>query len=183
MLDQLPGLLSVVMLAAETGEHGLDPFTVACQIITHIIGFIIVFWILKKFAWRPLLNVMDERRRKIASEFERIEELEREVQQRREEYEARIQSIEAEARERINAAVNEGRRVASEIQANARRDAGMIREKARATVEIEVAKAREMLRDEVVNLTVLATEKIIHEWLDDEKHRALINEFVDELKI
>ena len=180
MLDQLPGLFSVVVTAAEGGSHGT--VKVVGEIITHIIGFLIVFWILAKFAWRPLLNVMEERRRKIASEFERIEEMDQEVQKRREEYESRIETIETEARERINAAVNEGRRVASEIQANARKDAEKIREKARSTVEIEVAKAREELREEVVNLTVLATERIIRERLDDEKHRALITEFVDELR-
>jgi F-type H+-transporting ATPase subunit b len=168
------------MVAAESGLHVTRKDVV--EVVTHMIGFIIVFWILKRFAWRPLLKVMEERRQKISSEFDRIEELNQEVQKRREEYESRIQTIETEARERINAAVNEGRRVASEIQANARRDAEKIREKARATVEIEVAKAREQLREEVVNLTLLATEKLIHERLDDEKHRSLITQFVDELK-
>ena len=187
MLDQLLGLISAVFLAAEGGERGTGKVIAQItahvpEIITHIIGFLIVLWILKKFAWRPLLNVMDQRHQKIASEFKRIEDISQEAQQRREEYESRIRLIETEAREHINAAVNEGRRVASEIQANARRDAEKIREKARATCEIEVAKAREQLREEVVNLTLLATEKIIHERLDDEKHRALITEFVDQLE-
>ncbi len=180
MLYQLPDLLSMAVLAAEGGGDG--PVKVIGEIITQIIGFLIVFWILKRFAWKPLLGVMEERRRRIASEFERIEELSREADQRREEYETRIQKIEEEARERINKAVNEGRKVAAEIQENARRDAGKIREKARATTEIELAKAKQELRDEVVRLTIMATEKIIHERLDDEKHRALITEFVDELR-
>ena len=137
MLHQLPDLLSATLITAEGGGHGTGQIVV--MIVTHIIGFLIVFWILKKFAWRPLLNVMDQRRDKIASELKRIEDLNREAEERREEYEKRIETIETEARERINAAVSEGRKVASEIQTNARRDAETIREKAHATVEIEVA--------------------------------------------
>ena len=180
MLHQLPDLLSATLITAEGGGHGTGQIVV--MIVTHIIGFLIVFWILKKFAWRPLLNVMDQRRDKIASELKRIEDLNREAEERREEYEKRIETIETEARERINAAVSEGRKVASEIQTNARRDAETIREKAHATVEIEVAKARQELREEVVNLTIMATEKIIHEHLDEDRHRKLITEFVDHLK-
>ena len=180
MLYQLPGLVSVIAVTAEKARPGA--VEVIGQLVTHIIGFLIVFWILKKFAWRPLLNVMDERRNKITSELEKIEEMNREAEKRREEYESRIRSIEGEARERINAAVNEGRQVASEIQDNARKDAEKIREKARATIEIEVAKARQELREEVVQLTLLATEKIIHEHLDEDKHRRLITEFVDHLR-
>ena len=178
MLYQLPDLLSVAAVAAEGGGGTGE---IIGLIVTHIIGFLIVFWILKRFAWGPLLGVMEERRRKIASEFERIEKLSQEADQRREEYETRIQKIEDEARERINKAVTEGRKVATEIQENARRDAEKIREKAKATCEIELAKAKQELRDEVVRLTIMSTEKLIHERLDDEKHRTLITEFVDQL--
>ncbi len=180
MSEHVFSLFLAVSSAAEGELHGTGRIIV--EILTHIVGFAIVFWILKRFAWRPLLNVMDERRQRIATEFERIEELDREVRKRAEEYQSRLQAIESEARERISAAVAEGRRIASEIQANARLEAEKIRERARATCEIELAKAREQIREEVVNLTLLATEKIIRERLDDEKHRSLIHQFVDELK-
>ncbi|HOE11604.1 MAG TPA: F0F1 ATP synthase subunit B [bacterium] len=180
MFYQLPDLLSMAVIAAESEGSGVG--RIVGEIITNIIGFLIVLWILKKFAWRPLLHIMDERRNKIASELHRIEELNRQVQERQEEYEKKLQEIENLSRERINAAVYEGRKIAAEIQANARKEAEIIREKAKATIEIEVAKAREELRTEVVELTLMATEKIIRENLDDDKHRRLITEFVDHLK-
>jgi len=172
----------LIVAESEAAEAPPEVGKIIGMMITNIIGFLIVFWILKKFAWRPLLHVMDERRNKIASELHRIEELNRQAQVRQEEYEKKLQEIENLSRERINAAINEGRKVATEIQANARKDAEVIREKAKATVEIEVAKAREELRTEVVNLTLMATEKIIRENLDDDKNRRLITEFVNHLK-
>ncbi len=44
------------------------------QVITQIIGFLITVWLLKRFAWKPLLSMMDERRQKIKDEFQRIED-------------------------------------------------------------------------------------------------------------
>ena len=41
--------------------------------ITHSIGFLITVWILKKYAWGPILSMLDERRNKIKGEFEKIE--------------------------------------------------------------------------------------------------------------
>ena len=44
------------------------------QIITHIIGFVIAVIVLKKFAWKPILSMLEERRNKIKSEFDSIKE-------------------------------------------------------------------------------------------------------------
>ena len=40
-------------------------------LVTHIVGFLITLWILKKFAWRPLLGIMEERRNRIKEEFDK----------------------------------------------------------------------------------------------------------------
>ena len=43
------------------------------QLITHIIGFLIALWILKRYAWKPLLALLDERRERIKNGFAEIE--------------------------------------------------------------------------------------------------------------
>ena len=42
-------------------------------ILTHMVGFVITVWVLKKFAWKPILSILEERREKIKSEFDQIE--------------------------------------------------------------------------------------------------------------
>ena len=48
-------------------------------LVTHAVGFLITLWILKKFAWGPLLHMLDERRKNISGEFEKIEHKKEEV--------------------------------------------------------------------------------------------------------
>lgn len=149
------------------------------QLVTHAIGFLITLWLLKKFAWGPLMSMMEERRDKIATEFRTIDDEKAAVARLTEEYEKKMQQIEQEKRQKLLEAVNEGKKIAEDIKASAQQDARELREKARADIESEVAKAKVQLRDDMVAITVTAAEKIIRERLDDAKHRELIGNFID----
>ena len=152
------------------------------QIITHAIGFLITLWILKKFAWKPLLAMIEERREKIAGEFQKIEDEKAEVDKLAAQYEAKLKDIEGERRARLAEAVTEGKQVAEEIKRNAQADARKIADKAKAELSLDVAKARVQLKGDMVAMTVTAAEKIIREKLDDAKHRELIGNFIDNVE-
>ena len=53
------------------------------QILTQLAAFLIFLAIMKRFAWGPILRLLDERRERIAGEFERIETLKSETDSRR----------------------------------------------------------------------------------------------------
>ncbi len=82
------------------------------QLLTHLIGFLITVWLLKKYAWGPLLNIMEERRAKIKSEFDSIEEEKANVARLTAEYESRLKEIDSERRAKLVEAVNEGKKIA-----------------------------------------------------------------------
>lgn len=149
------------------------------QFITHAIGFIITVLILKKYAWGPLLDLLDERRNKIKGEFEKIEEGHAEVEKLTSEYQAKLDEIDTERRATITQAVNEGKKIAEEIKASAHEDAKKITEKAKSEIERDVAKAKVQLKDDMVEITIAAATKIINEKLDDDKHRQLIANFIE----
>ena len=152
------------------------------QIITHAIGFLITLWILKKFAWKPLLAMIEERREKIAGEFQKIEDEKAEVDKLAAQYEAKLKDIEGERRAKLAEAVTEGKQVAEEIKRNAQAGARKIADKAKAELSLDVAKARVQLKGDMVAMTVAAAEKIIREKLDDAKHRELIGNFIDNVE-
>lgn len=152
------------------------------QILTQIVAFLILLWVLKKFAWKPLVGMLEERRKRIADEFKRIDEMEQQVKELREEYEAKLRNIDAEARGKIQEAIKEGRRMAREITDNARVEAQQILERARQGLELEIARARAELRDDIVDLVLITTEKLLRERLDEAKHRELIASFIDDLR-
>ncbi len=151
-------------------------------LLTHAVGFLITLWILKRFAWGPLLAVMEERRSRIADEFKKIDDEKEKVAQLTAEYEARLKDIESERRVKIVEAVNEGKKVAEDIRDAAKREAKQIQARARSELERDVAKAKVQLKQEMVIITMTAAEKIINEKLDDAKHRELIGNFIDNVE-
>jgi F-type H+-transporting ATPase subunit b len=149
------------------------------QLLTHLVGFVITVWILKKFAWGPLLSIMEERRNKIAGEFQQIEDEKVNVAKLTSEYEGKLKEIDAERRAKLVEAVDEGKKISEEIKAAARDDAKQISTKAKEELDRDVAKARVQLKDDMIAMTLAATEKLIDEKLDDAKHRQLISDFID----
>lgn len=152
------------------------------QLLTHAIGFIITVWLLKKFAWGPLMSIMDERREKIAGEFQQIEDEKAKVAELTAEYEEKLKNIDAERRQKLVEAVNEGKKIAEDVKAAARDEAREIAQKAKADLEREVAKAKVQLKEEMISITMGAAEKILREKLDDAKHRELIGGFIDNVE-
>jgi F-type H+-transporting ATPase subunit b len=151
-------------------------------LITQMIGFLIVFWILKRYAWGPVLGMLEERRARIANEVSASEKLRREAEELKADYEKQLKGIEAQARQRIQEAVSEGQKVAEEIRATAHREADAITRKAKASVEMEYKKARVELRSEIVDAALGAAEQLLRETLDTEKHRKIVDRFLSELQ-
>jgi len=151
-------------------------------LVTHAIGFLITLWILKRYAWGPLLKLIEERRLKIVSEFDKIEVERQKAAELNKQYEAKLRQIDAERRNEIVKAVNEGKKIAEELKATARDEVQDMREKSKSELSREVAKAKVQLKDDMVSMALSATEKLLHERLDDQHHRKLIGEYIDNLE-
>jgi len=151
------------------------------QILTHALGFLIFVWILRRFAWGPLLALMEERRNKIAGEFAEIDNQKAEVAKVTAEYEARMKEIENERRAKLVEAVKEGKELAADIKNQAMTEVRALHEKAKSDLQRDIAQAKVQLRDEMITMTMTAAEKVIREKMDDRKHRELIGQYIDEL--
>lgn len=151
------------------------------QVATQILGFLLMLWILRKYAWGPLLAVLEARREKIAGEFNEAERRKAEADAARAKYEQELRSIEAQARQRINEAVVEGQKVAAEIRTQAQADAVQRMKRADDDIERERGKAKELLKEQVVALSIRTAEKILRQKLDDPAQRKLAAAFIDEV--
>jgi F-type H+-transporting ATPase subunit b len=152
------------------------------QVVTHIIGFLITVWLLKKFAWKPLLSMMEERRQKIKDEFKRIDDEKAAADELKADYEGKLKNIDAERRQKIAEAVNEANKMASDIKLSAQEEARGIISRTTEQLERDVAKAKVQLKEEMVTITLTAAEKILHEKLDEKKERELIGKFIDNIE-
>lgn len=151
-------------------------------LLTHSIGFLITLWILKKFAWGPILSLLEERRTKIADEFKNIDDEKGKAESLSLEYENKLKGIDEERRVKLVEAVNEGKQIAEEIKNNAHAEARQLAEKNQLELKREYEKAKVQLRDDMVSVTVIAAEKIINEKLDAAKHHQLINDVINNLE-
>lgn len=161
------------------GEQSFHAFI--AMIVTQALGFAILYLILKKFAFGPVLKVMDDRRDRVASDYRKIGEEREELQKSKEEYEKRLSEVEDEARVRIRDAIREGQELAEQVKTDAQAEAQELLQKARELLESEREKASVALRSQIVELTVATAEKLIRERLDGEMHRQLISDFIDSM--
>jgi F-type H+-transporting ATPase subunit b len=152
------------------------------QILTHIVGFLIVLFVLKRYAWKPLLKMIDERRERIQSDFDKAEDERKKAEELRTGYEARMKEAESEARSKIQESIREGQNVAAEIKDTARKEAQDLIERAKEELSRDVDKAKVQLKLDIVKMTLAATEKMINEKLDEAKHRQLIEGFINDVE-
>lgn len=152
------------------------------QTVTVGIGFVIFYIILRKYAWGPILDLLEARQKKIEDGFEEVKKLQADASEAHTRYEEKLRNIEAEAREKIQEEINAAKRVATEMTDAARVEANAIKEKAKESVQMELATARKQLREDVIELTLTAASKILEEKMDDARDRALVESFVSELE-
>jgi F-type H+-transporting ATPase subunit b len=152
-------------------------------IISQILAFLIMLWILKRFAWKPLLKILKERQEKIQAAFASIEEGKKEIQSLKELYNSKLEKIEEQAKEKITEAILSGQQMAQHIQEEAHNSAKAILQKAQGDIANEMLKAQAELKNNLINTVILATQKFIKEKIDTEKDKQLIGEFVEEAQI
>jgi F-type H+-transporting ATPase subunit b len=151
------------------------------NLLTTAVGFILFVWVLAKFAWGPVLSLLDERRSKIEGDYAAAEENLVEAEKLKGEFELKLQDIKAIEREKVQEAVKRGEDIAGGIETKARQNAEETRLKADQDIELSSHKAQIQLRDDVVALAIGAAEKVIGERLDDDLHRRLISDYIANL--
>ncbi|MCM8797004.1 MAG: F0F1 ATP synthase subunit B [Candidatus Omnitrophica bacterium] len=151
------------------------------EVIAQIFSFLILFFLLRKFAWNKILRLLDERRQRLANEFKNIEEEKAEITRLRAEYEEKIARIKEEADRIIQEAGLEGRRITEEIRKNANLEAQEIINSAKEEIKYQLLAAREELKEKIVDLIIAATEQVIQERLTEEDDLKIIRDFLEKV--
>ncbi|MFA5143075.1 MAG: F0F1 ATP synthase subunit B [Candidatus Omnitrophota bacterium] len=152
------------------------------EIVAQVVTFLILLFLMKRFAWRPFLKVLDDRKERIAAEFKAIDAARDEASRLRADYEKAMAGVEEEARKRIEEAVEEARCAAEAIRQDARDEGEKILAKTQETIKQEVAKAEEELKDTIANLTVDIAAKVVQERLTAEDDKKIVETFIREME-
>jgi F-type H+-transporting ATPase subunit b len=158
-------------------QLGIEPAT----IVVEMVGFVLLLVLLKRFLWAPVTGYLEQRQRDIAQTYDKVEQTRQEMERLRDEYEQRLANIEAEARAQIQQAVKEAQQVREQILAEARQQAEKMIRDAEEVIRYEREKALAEMRTQVVDLTLLATSRILQESVDDARHRKMVEDFIDQV--
>ena len=151
------------------------------ELVVHSIGFIAVFLLLKRLAWRPILGILDERKARIEEDLRQAAQSREEMSRLQQDYAQRLAKIDEEARAKIQQSIQDGRRIAAEIQDEARAQAQQLVVKSQETIALELAKAKVSLRNELADMTIDAVERLLKDKVTVASDEKLVASILDEL--
>ncbi len=187
-MDQSWGIPGNDELHESTEAHGgtnapnplvqLDPGLFIWTILT----FLILFYVLAKFAWKPLLLALETRENTIKSSLEDAEKAKTELERLNAETEVIMAKARSEAQTIRVDAKSAAEKIKADVMVQAGEDAKKIREDANKQIQVEKDKAMLEIRKEVVNLTMSIAEKVIRKNLSKDDNQSLIEDSIKHLK-
>jgi F-type H+-transporting ATPase subunit b len=146
-----------------------------------LLAFGLSLFVLSRLAFPRIAEALDKRRRAIEESIDAAERARGEADRLLEEYRARLKEAREQADEIVVRARKASDALADEAKADAKQQREELMESTRRDIEQETRRAIEQIRKEVTNLTVVATEKVTRKTLDDEDHRRLVEEALQEV--
>lgn len=149
-----------------------------------LIIFGIVLFVLKKFAWKPILNALHEREESIAAALNSAEEAKRQVA----EMKADNEKIIAEARQEKDLMLKEGKELREKIIAEAKEKAALeaqkIIDQSRQQIQNEKTAAINDIKKQVAELSVMIAEKVIKKQLGNKgEQEKMVDGLIDDIKL
>ena len=149
-----------------------------------LLAFLIVFFILKKFAWKPILNALNEREKGIANSLETADRVRAEMAQLKSENEELL----AKAREERAAMLKEAReikeRIINDAKEQAKTEASKIMSDTQQAIEQQKMAAMTDVKNQVGKMVIEVAEKILRKELGTkEAQEAHIKDLVEEVKL
>jgi F-type H+-transporting ATPase subunit b len=177
MLALLPGLQEEAHGGAAEGFS--SPFEVNFGLFfwTWVV-FILLYLVLKRFAWPAIVRATEERERKIARQLAEAEKLNAEARAALEEHRKLLAAARAEAQALVNDAKTVAQRERELLLGRAREEQEEILARARREIQAERDRAVAQLRREVVDLALAAAGKLIRERLTASADRRIVEEYL-----
>lgn len=149
-----------------------------------VIVFLIVFFILKKFAWKPILTTLEDREKGIADSISSAERIKAEMSQLKSEH---VQIL-AEAREERSKILKEAKeakdQIINEAKEQAKAEARKIMNEAQVSINHQKQAALTDVKNQMGNLVVEVSEKILHRELSDKnQQQQYIQELIGSVKL
>jgi F-type H+-transporting ATPase subunit b len=146
-----------------------------------IVTFLALVWLLKRFAWGPLLTAIAEREARLKAEADAAQQARAESERIKDELAAHLAEAAARRQEVLDRAAKDGEAVLAQFKAAAEEQARQLREKTAAELGREKERLVVELRREVAELSVTAAERLLRRSVDPAVEKAVLDEFLKDV--
>ena len=167
----------VIALAEGAGPPTINKILV---VLTWVV-FVALLAILYKFAFKPILNALEDRENKIRQSLDDANQARMQLEQVESTRAQIISDAEQEAKDIIQKAREGADEAARNIKDKAKQEAQILVENAERDISEKENQARARLRGESADLAISLASKIVGENLDDEKNRSLTDKLIKEI--
>lgn len=150
-------------------------------LIAQILNFLILVFVLAKFAYKPVVRIMDERKNKIAGDLEAAEKAKEDAEAVKAEYAEKLANARQEAQAIIDNARKTAQAAHDKIMAETKAEQEQIIASAKDAIALEKKKAMDDIRTQVISLSMIAAGKIVEQKLGSEEDKKLAGEIVDSI--
>lgn len=159
-------------------DFGVQPILLAAQVV----NFLLLLFILQKLLYKPILKVLDERKKKITDSLKNAEEIERKLEQISEEREKKLIETQREVKEILADASKTAEVIVKDAHLKAQKDIAKMTEKAQASFEAERDKLHQEIKVEFADLVSLGLQKVVGKSLSEKEKKELVEKSLKELK-
>ncbi len=147
-----------------------------------ILTFMVLLGLLAKFAWKPLLALLDRREEMIRQSLDDAEEAKQELQRLQQESKEILSKARVEAQSILAQSRSEADKLKGELRQKAKAEADSILRDAEKQIQVETEKAIAVLKNEVVDLSLMVASKLIKKNLSKEDNQSLIEESLKQVE-
>lgn len=159
----------------------MEIFPTVDQLLYSTLTFFILLFLLAKFAFPPIVKLLEEREEKIKDSIDKAEETRREAEKLFDEYKQQM----AEARKEAQNIIEQGKKLGENMKADiinkAQNEALQIIDRSKAEIEREKEKVVQDLQKQFANLTIDAASKVVNKSLAEKDHLKLIDEYISKV--
>ncbi len=144
--------------------------------------FILVAFILYKFAWSKIIKALDEREERIKSNIEEAQKLKQEAENKFQEYQNKLADLKEEAQSLLSEAKKDAEHLRNSIIQKAKTEAEELRRRAQKEINLAKESAIQEIHKYAIDLSMEITRKVISKSLTEEEHKRILSEVLQNLK-
>lgn len=155
--------------------------SINASIIGQMITFALLVWFTMKFVWPPLMQALEERKRRIADGLAAAEKGKHEMELAEKKAKTVLKEAKEQASEIVALAQKRANELVDDSKLAAKQEGERIILAARSEIDREIQQAKQELSKQVASLAVQAAEQILRKEIDQEKHSAIISDLGKQL--